>query len=363
MFSDVTLDGGTLSEDYAQRRSRWEPLMEISQIKGDSETHPFLSPTDEFADFESWDRGNLDLSEAKTDSMLQFEYARAALKRGLEFEQKLGANPFQFGIIASTDSHTSLSAVGEDNFFGKHTRAEPDPTRASRVHRSGDIGQMIGWEQVSSGYAAVWAAENTREAIWDALKRRECYGTTGSRISVRLFGGWDFKQADAVAPDLAATGYSKGVPMGGTLTQSENRESPGFLVAAQRDPTGANLDRIQMVKGWLDENNTAREQVYDIVWSDEREPGVDGKLPPVGNTVDIASASYSNSIGQSALVAVWHDPNFDPETRAFYYARVLEIPTPRWPVYDALRLGADLPPDARLTLQERAYTSPIWYRP
>lgn len=363
MFADVTLDGGPLSADYAQRRSRWEPLIEISQIKGDSEAHPSLSPDDEFADFETWDRGNLDLSEKKTKAMLNKEYARAALKRGLALEQQLGANPFEFGIIASTDSHTSLAAVGENNFFGKHTKAEPNASRASTIHRQGPVAQIMGWEQVSSGYAAVWATDNTRESIWDAMKRKETYGTTGSRIAVRLFGGWRFDESDALSNDLAATGYAKGVPMGGTLTKQSERASPTFLVAAQRDPSSANLDRIQIIKGWLDSQGKTRERVYNVAWSGQRELTANGGLPPVGNTVDIASASYSNSIGQNELIAVWKDPDFNVNERAFYYARVLEIPTPRWPAYDALRLGAELPKNARLILQERAYTSPIWYKP
>lgn len=363
MFSDVTLDGKPFSADYAERRRRWEPLIEISQIKGDSEAHPLLSPDDEFADFGTWDRGNLDLSEKKTSSMLDKEYARAALKRGLALDQKLGTNPFEFGIIASTDSHTSLSAVGENNFFGKHTKAEPDAARAGSVHRRGPVAQIMGWEQVSSGYAAVWASNNTRASIWDAMKRRETYGTTGSRIAVRLFGGWDFSEQDAIAVNLAAVGYRKGVPMGATLPQRNEAASPSFLVAAQRDPTGANLDRIQIVKGWLDSEGKTHERVYNVAWSGERTLNADGGLPAVGNTVDIATASYSNTIGRNELITVWKDPDFDSKERAFYYARVLEIPTPRWPVYDALRLGSELPDNARLILQDRAYTSPIWYKP
>jgi hypothetical protein len=372
MFSNVTLSGEPLDQDYAQRRSQWEPLLEVSQIKGDGESHPFLSPNDEFADFETWDSGNLDLSQAKTNSMLKGEYAREALKSGIAFEQALGANPFQFGMIASTDSHTSLSAVEENNFFGKHSGAEPSAERAAHLHRDGEVAQIMGWEQVASGYAAVWAQSNTREALWDAMKRREVYGTTGSRMTVRLFGGWGFSEEDARTPDLAARGYAGGVPMGGTLAaaaeiaesaDSAESKAPSFLIAATRDPAGANLDRIQIVKGWVDPTGAAQEKVFNVAWSGERSLDAQGKLAAVGSSVDLPNASWSNSIGSAELSAVWRDPEFSPDQRAFYYARVLEIPTPRWSAYDAKRLGAKMLEDATMTLQERAYTSPIWYQP
>ena len=363
MFADVTLAGEPLDGDYARRRSRWEPLVEISQIKGDSETHPLLSPRDEFADFETWDVGNLDFSAPKTEDMLPREYIRAALKRGLALGDTLGANPYDFGIIASTDSHTSLATAGENNFYGKHAGTEPRPARAAKQDRFGPAGQVFGWQQASSGYAAVWATDNTRESIWDALKRRETYGTTGSRIAVRLFGGWKFQAVHALGPDIATTGYARGVPMGGTLAPRGSSDAPTFLVAAQRDPTGANLDRIQIVKGWLDGEGEPREQVYNVAWGGERELAGDGSLPPVGNTVDLTKASWTNTIGAGELASVWQDPDFDPQRPAFYYVRVLEIPTPRWPAYDAVRLGAEMPEDTQLIQQERAYTSPIWYRP
>jgi hypothetical protein len=363
MFADTTLDGDPLDADYARRRSRWEPLIEISQIKGDGEAHPFLSPNDEFADYETWDVGNLDLSAAKTEAMLQYEYAREALKRGLAGDALLGANPFQFGIIASTDSHTSLSTAEENNFFGKQSGSEPSPDRFAKAHRQSEAGRIEGWEQVSSGYAAVWATGNTREALFDAMKRRETYGTTGSRITVRFFGGWGFQPSDAAAPDLAALGYAGGVPMGGELPSGNDTGTPRFLVAAQRDPAGANLDRIQIVKGWLDDRGATHEKVYDVIWAGERQPGADGRLPPVGNTVDLATATWQNSIGAPELATVWQDPDFDAKHRAFYYVRVLEIPTPRWTAYDAVRFGVEMPERVRQTTQERAYTSPIWYRP
>ncbi|MEP6389926.1 MAG: DUF3604 domain-containing protein [Halioglobus sp.] len=363
MFSDVTMSGEPLDDDYARRRNQWEPLLEVSQIKGDGESHPFLSPNDEFANFETWDSGNLDLSQAKTDSMLKGEYAREALKSGIMLNSTIGANPFQFGMIASTDSHTSLAAVEENNFFGKHAGTEPSAKRASYLHRSGDAAQIIGWEQVSSGYAAVWAESNTREALWDAMKRREVYGTTGSRMTVRLFGGWEFSVDDANTPDLAAAGYARGVPMGGTLESAPSGTAPSFLIAASRDPLGANLDRIQIVKGWVDKQGKAQEKVFNVAWSGERTLDDGGKLPAVGSTVDVPRASWTNTIGSAELAVVWSDPQFRADQQAFYYARVLEIPTPRWPAYDAARLGAKIPEDAVVTLQERAYTSPIWYQP
>jgi hypothetical protein len=302
MFANETIDGNPLDADYAARRARWEPLMEISQIKGDSETHPFLSPNDEFADFETWDSGNLDLSEAKSNDMLQYEYARAALKRGLEFDAKLGVNPFQFGIIASTDSHTSLATADSDNFYGKHAAVEPSAKRASSTHRSGPVAELMGWEQVASGYAAVWAKENTRAALFDAMQRKETYGTTGPRMTVRFFAGWDFKQDDLNASDVANVGYTKGVPMGGSLAATTDKKAPSFLVAASKDPMGANLDRIQIVKGWQDASGQLHETVHNVAWSGNRKLDDEGKLPAVGSTVDIEQASWKDTIGDSQLV-------------------------------------------------------------
>ncbi|GAB5452794.1 MAG: DUF3604 domain-containing protein [Halioglobus sp.] len=363
MFDDVTLQGGPIDSNYADRRRQWEPLVEVTQIKGDGEAHPFLSPNDEFADFETWDTGNLDLSAAKTPAMLRGEYARAALQRGLIFQRAVGANPYQFGMIGSTDSHTSLPAVEENNFFGKHAGKEPSAKRASAVQRKGPVGELIGWEQVASGYAAVWATDNTREALWDAMKRREVYASTGPRMTLRFFGGWDFTTQDAQAPDLAAVGYRGGVPMGGTLAPRTGKRGPVFLVAALRDPEGANLDRIQIVKGWLNSKGEPRESVFDVAWSGERRPDDKGKLPPVGSSVEADTATWRNNIGSARLAAVWSDPTFEAAQEAFYYARVLEIPTPRWTAYDAARLDADMPDDAPLSVQERVYSSPIWYDP
>jgi hypothetical protein len=355
--------GKPVDREYAASRAKWERLYEASQIKGDGETHPFLSPNDEFAAFERWDKGNLDLSEEKKPEMLEFEYARAALKNGLRLERELGVNPYKFGMIASTDAHTGLTAVEEDNFFGKTTSAEPSPIRATHPWAKGAKLTIMGWEQTSSGYAAVWAKENTREALFDAMERRETYATTGPRMVVRFFGGWEFEARDAQAPNPGVPGYRKGVPMGGDLGPAPAGKAPTFLVAALKDPIGANLDRYQVVKGWLDARGELHEKVYDVAWSPGRKPGAGGKVPPVGSTVDVAGASYTNSIGAAQLIAVWKDRDFDPAQAAFYYGRVIEIPTPRWTAYDARYFGVKMPPEVPMTTQERAYTSPIWYTP
>ena len=339
-------------------------MYEATQIKGDGEAHPFLSPNDEFADYETWDKGNLNLSQAKTNDMLAGEYARSALKIGLQLEQSLGTNPYKFGMIGSTDSHTSLATAEEENFFGKHTGTEPSPERP--MHLVGQFGdqKILGWEQVASGLAAVWAVENTREAIFDAMERKEVYATTGSRMLVRLFGGWDFSKDDMETRNPAFIGYRKGVPMGADLPKvAEGATAPSFMVYALKDPIGANLDRIQIVKGWLDADGKSHEKVYDVVWAGDRKPDAKGKLPPVGDTVDVARATWSNSIGLAELGAVWTDPEFDAKQRAFYYARVIEIPTPRWTAYDAFRYDLKLPKEVPMKTQERAYTSPIWYTP
>ncbi|WP_116365262.1 DUF3604 domain-containing protein [Parahaliea mediterranea] len=365
---ETTQFGAAVDADYAANRRRWEPVYEVTQMKGDGETHPLLSPDDEFADYETWDRGNF-FGLPKTEDMLPAEYARSALKSGLAIARREGVNPYQFGMIGSTDSHTGLSTADEDNFFGKHSGVEPDAGRWQRAIGSAGDWKVMGWEQTASGMAAVWASDNTREAIWDAFKRREVYATTGPRIAVRLFAGWHFDDADVQAADLAARGYAGGTPMGGTLSGtpegSDTGTAPRFLVAASRDPQGANLDRIQIVKGWIDAKGDTHEQVYDVSWSspDSRQPGADGKLPPVGNTVDVAAASWSNTIGTGELATVWQDPDFDPSQAAFYYARVLQIPTPRWTAYDAKRYNIKMDAEVPMITVERAYTSPIWYQP
>ena len=361
--TEDTYHGGTVDEEYVQNRAKWEPHYEVTQIKGDGEAHPFLSPDDEFADYENWDVGNLDITELKTEDMLAGEYAREALKRGLMLEERFGVNPYKFGMGGATDSHTSLATADEDNFFSKSVSVEPSPTRIEHPFIANDLGEIPGDLLVASGYTAVWATENTRSAIFDAFKRRETYATTGPRIGLRFFGGWDFRESDLETRLIADVGYTKGVPMGSDLRPREGDGAPSFLIAALRDPIGANLDRMQVVKGWLDADGGLQEKVYDVAWSDDRVADANGKVPAVGNTVDVDTASWTNSIGTAELVTVWTDPDFDPAERAFYYVRVLEIPTPRWIVYDKVRFGIDLPDDALLTHQERAYSSPIWYTP
>jgi hypothetical protein len=367
MFPTVEAFGKKLDRDYVETRAKWERLYETTQTKGTGEAHPFLSPNDEFANFEIWDKGNLDGSVAKTKDMLEFEYSRSAYKNGLKLEQELGTNPYKFGLIGSSDAHTGLAAMEEENFFGKTTPQEPSPERMTKVFfdnpKTGV--KVMDWEVGSSGYAGVWATENTREALWDAMERKETYATTGPRMIVRFFGAWEFAPEDAHNRLPAAIGYTKGVPMGGDLSHAPQGKSPTFLVAALKDPIGANLDRIQIIKGWLDAEGNTQEKIYDVVWgdADKRQPGQDGKLPPVGSTVDVENATWTNTIGDPELITMWKDPDFDPSLRAFYYARVLEIPTPRWTAYDAKRFGVKPLPGTPMTLQERAYTSPIWYTP
>ncbi|MDB6133702.1 MAG: hypothetical protein JWM59_1945 [Verrucomicrobiales bacterium] len=365
MFPIVEAFGKAVDRDYAEARAKWERLYEATQTKGDGETHPFLSPNDEFADQERWDKGNLDGSAAKKKEMLEFEYARAALKNGLRLEEKLGVNPYKFGMVGSSDAHTALAAVEEDNFFGKITPGEPSPHRLTAAFlKNPKTGiTIMDWEVCAAGYAAVWAEENTRASLWDAMQRRETYATTGSRMVVRFFGGWDFEKADAESRSPAVAGYTKGVPMGSDLHGAPVDKSPSFLVAAMKDPIGANLDRIQIIKGWMDAKGELQEKVYDAVWSGDRRPDGEGRLPGVGSTVDIENATWTNTIGAPELLGVWKDPDFSPELRAFYYVRVLEIPTPRWAAYDAKRFGVKPLPGTAMTLTERAYTSPIWYTP
>ena len=358
-----TFTGEPYDRAWAEQRIKWEPLYEITQIKGDGETHPFLSPDDEFADYETWAVGNLDLSELKRDEMLEGEYARSGLGLGLQFEQKLGVNPYKFGFIGSTDTHTALATTEENNFFGKHSGAEPNPKRVE--HPMAKIGdsEFPGWSMAAAGLAAVWARENTREALFDAMENKEVYGTTGTRMMVRFFGGWDFTEADTHSRLPADIGYTKGVPMGGDLTNAPAGKAPSFLVAALRDPYSGNLDRIQIVKVWLDASGKWKEKVFNVAWSGDRKLGRDGKLPLVGNTVDVKNATWTNSIGSSELISVWSDPEFDPKVSASYYARVLEIPTPRWTAYEAKRFGLQMDKKIPMVTVERAYTSPIWYTP
>jgi hypothetical protein len=355
-----------LGGQYAKIRAKWERLYEATQIKGDGEAHPLLSPTDELSNFETWDMGNLDLSGKKTPRMLPHEYARSGLKLGLKFDAKIGVNPYKFGMVGGSDTHTGLTTPDNDNFFGKFTQYEPNPERATHVSRKGqqEGGEdLYSWQYITAGLTAVWATENSRTAIWDAMQRKEVYATTGPRMRVRFFGGFDFSKDDERRRDLAFVGYSKSVPMGSDLSAAPEGKSLGFLVYALRDPNGANLDRIQIIKGWLDKDGNAQEKVYDVAWSGDRKSGSDGKLPQVGDTVDLSIPSWTNTIGASELGTVWTDPDFDPTLKAFYYVRVIEIPTPRWTAYDRVKFKLKLPKKIPLKNQQRAYTSPIWYTP
>ncbi len=361
MFEETTFSGGPLTKSYAETRQKWEPLFELTQTKGQSESNPVLSPTDEFARWDLWDRGNLN-GAAKKPGMLKTEYWREALKSGLRLDATLGANPFKYGANAATDTHTALATADEDNFWGKFAGAEPSPTRWKPVMiGAGGPGKIYSWEQAASGYMGVWATSNTRAALWDAMKRRETFATSGPRMSVRFYGGFDFTNADIA--DLVKAGYSKGVPMGGDLKSAPEGKAPVFLVAAMKDPDGANLDRVQVIKGWLGADGKTQEKIYEVKWSGDRKPDATGKLPAVGNTVDLKTATYTNSIGATELVSTWTDPDFDPKLKAVYYLRVLEIPTPRWTAYDAVRYKVTMDKNVAMIHQERAFTSPIWYSP
>jgi hypothetical protein len=366
MFSDKTFKGDPLNRAYAVARTRWEPIIEVTQVKGDGETHPFLSTEDEFANYENWDVSNLSGSAAKKKSMLQYEYARSALKLGLKLGKELGVNPFKFGLAAGTDTHTALATTREENFFGKYKSTEPSAKRhGGEVIPAEDPKLRVYTSQeVASGLTAVWARENTRRSIFDAMKRKEVYATTGTRVRVRVFGGWEFKADEVSRPDFIDQGYRRGVPMGGDLTNGPKDKAPTFMIRAIRDPDGANLDRVQIIKGWLDAKGETHERIYDIVVSDGRKIGADGRArQPVGNSVDVEKATYTNTIGAPFLAAHWIDPDFDPKQSAFYYVRVLEIPTPRWTTFDAAFFGIDRPKNVPATIQDRAYTSPIWYTP
>ncbi|MGR9172195.1 DUF3604 domain-containing protein [Rhizobium sp. KDH_Rht_773_N] len=365
MFELTTFTGGPLTREWADERRRWEVLFELIQTKGQSESHPSLSPTDEFtAGYELWDRGNLNLVP-KQPGMIQYEYAREALKNGLKIEQEIGSNPFKYGFASGSDAHTGLTAMEEDNYFCKFVSCEPRPERWSEDAMKFGDRVVKGWEVTAAGYTGVWASENTREALWDAMKRKETYSTSGPRMIVRFFGGFDFVPADATSRTPAETGYAKGVPMGGDLKGAPAGKAPTFLMAALKDPLGGNLDRIQIIKGWVDKDGKTQEKIFDAVWgdADRRKPGSDGKVPPVGSTVDVANATWTNTIGDPELAAVWTDPEFDPALGAVYYARVLEIPTPRWTAYDAKRYGVKIDANVPMVTQERAFTSPIWYSP
>ena len=390
MFPLENSYGEPIDSAYANMRNRWEPLVEATQVKGDSETHPILSPDDVFADYETWE-GNIGRSQTKRlvrisntgdcKDPLNYKcykykeeeedryigsYVRSGLRRGLEMEKKIGTNPFKFGLIGSTDNHTALAASEEDNFFGKFLDSEPGPGRVESCMGgcgrpvniadgedipSGDLWRN--WQITASGYAGVWARDNTREEIFDAFKRKETYATTGPRIAVRFFGSWEFTEKDSFDPNFVEVGYEKGVPMGSDLPLRGSNKSPNFLIMAAKDPNGANLERVQVVKGWTNKDGSSSEKVYDVDLSSDAG----------SSTVNAETATYKNSIGESQFVSFWSDPDFNPREQSFYYVRVIEIPTPRWTTYDSVVFGNKLPKFIPRSHQERAYTSPIWYSP
>ncbi|WP_170480724.1 DUF3604 domain-containing protein [Ruegeria arenilitoris] len=369
MFATEKLNGEPIDSEYAETRMRWEPIVEVTQIKGDGETHPALSPDDEFADYGTWDKGDIAGFQAKTPEMLPFEYSRSALQVGLQQELELGINPFKFGQIGATDAHTAVATTRDDNFWGKMPSSEPSPTRwehyVIQALSGDDMLSTFEYEALAAGLAGVWARENTRAALFDAMQAKEVFATTGTRMAVRFFGGWDYSEDDVFRPNVVDIGYARGVPMGGDLPSARNDASaPVFMVGALKDPDSGNLDRIQIIKGWVDAEGSRQERVYDVAVSDGREIGSDGRArESVGNTVDEANATYTNSIGDAELRAVWIDPDFDPKVPAVYYARVLEIPTPTWQAYDEKFYGIQMTADVPRSHQERAYTSPIWYTP
>ena len=366
MFLDKTFKGAPLTRAYAEARMRFEPLYEVTQIKGDGEAHPYLSPDDEFADYENWDVSNLAGSAPKKPPMLQYEYGRSALKLGLKLGKELGVNPFKFGLFGASDAHTALATTREENYFGKYQHTEPSPKRHGHEVIPADDPKLriLTSQEVASGLMAVWARENTRRDIFDAMQRKEVYATTGTRIRVRVFAGWDFKADEVSRPDFIDQGYQRGVPMGGDLTKAPRGKAPTFMIRALRDPDGANLDRVQIIKGWLDKSGKTHERIYDVAVSGGRKIDANGRAKqPVGNTVNVEKATYTNTIGDALMAAYWRDPDFDPNEHAFYYVRVLEIPTPRWTTYDAAFFGIKRPDNVPATIQDRAYTSPIWYTP
>ena len=366
MFAEKMISGKPITRAYAQERMRWEPIIEVTQMKGDGETHPLLSPEDEFADYENWDVANLDGSSPKKDWMLQYEYGRSALRVGLKLGAKIGVNPYKFGLSAATDTHTGLATSREENYFGKYAKTEPKGDRQNYevIPADDPTLRIMTSQELASGLTAVWARENTRGAIFDAMQRKEVYATTGTRMRVRMFAGWDFKADEVSRHDFVDQGYRRGVPMGGDLRKAPRGKAPTFMVRALRDPDGANLDRIQIIKGWLAGDGKTYERIYDVAVSDGRKIGKDGRCKtPVGSTVNVDKATYTNTIGNAILAAHWKDPDFDPKQHAFYYVRVLEIPTPRWTTYDAAYFGVKRPDNVPATTQDRAYTSPIWYTP
>ncbi|MEP6391409.1 MAG: DUF3604 domain-containing protein [Halioglobus sp.] len=357
MFPDQQSDGRPLDERYARQRSKFERAIEIMQIKGNSEVHANFWAGDEFSDFEN--APSMGGFSGRVPQKRNF--VRDGLVRGLALQAKLGGNPYKLGLFGGTDSHNGVMGdTEEDNWAGGHGFEDGTPQR----RQTAEVGGWLAARDQSPGsLAGAWATSNTREAIWDSIYNREVFATSGTRIRVRLFGSWNYPQDLHERHDRVAIAYRDGVPMGGDLQRSDMGDAPRFLVAASKDPLGANLDRIQIIKGWIDAKGNQRDKVFDVNWSGDRQLKKNGKLPAVGNTVDVKTATYRNSIGSSQLATVWQDPEFDPSLPALYYARVIEIPTPRWTTYDAVRAGLPLPKDAPATISERAWSSPIWYTP
>ena len=357
MFDTITMRNEPIGPEYAEIRRRWEPIVEVTQYKGDSETHPVLSPDDSFADFED---SPFYIQRDWTEYKPQVgDFMRSALIRGMQIEREIGVNPYQFGVIGSTDAHTGLAAAEENNFHGKFAT---DSIPVSKLDGwSDNANSSFGWAMGAQGLAAVWAEENTRESIMQAMKRRETYATTGPRIGLRFYGGYGL---DATALEASSFPYesSGAVPMGGELDQKEGG-APVFLVHAMADPKSGTLDRIQIVKGWVDAAGEANEKVFDVAWASTGRMQADGSLAPVPNTVNLETGTWSNEAGAPTLTAEWRDPEFDPSMMAFYYVRVLEVPTPRHSLLDKLALGGEVDTRRPDTIQERAYSSPIWYRP
>ena len=353
-FKNETFKNTPFSYDYLQVRTEFEPIIEVTQFKGDSETHPLISPDDSYANFE---RGWFDtLNRARDDSLgvkidkAERSHARSVLKKGLTIKKEFGVNPFKFGVIGSTDTHTGLSTAEEDNFWGKMAYEEPSQYRA--------MGMTM--NMGASGLAAVWATDNTRESIFSSIRRKEVYATTGTRISLRFFGGWSFTKTDIDKANFSEIGYQKGVPMGGDLYRISEKRPPSFLVVASKDPMEANLDRIQVIKGWQDESGLLHEKVYDLVVA-PRANKCSNKIKDNCSLAAYTAGSYSDQDGSETLQAFWQDPEFNENEYSFYYVRVLQVPTPRWNTYDYATYGeGELKPQ---TIQERAYSSPIWYRP
>ncbi|TKB46448.1 DUF3604 domain-containing protein [Thalassotalea mangrovi] len=364
MFPLTDSTGAPIDADYARTRMRWEPVVEVTQIKGDSETHPDLSPDDEFADYEKFEKvmqvGDKDAAPAKED--MAANYVRSALKRGLSVAEKIDANPYKFGLIGSTDAHTALSTATESNFWGKMA-IDSTPANTLDANKAVIPPSSTGADMSAAGRAAVWAKENTRESILAAFKRKEVYATTGPRIQLQVFGGFNFQASDASQANLAQIGYRKGTPMGGDMVPAPGDTAPSLLISATMDPLAASLDRVQVIKGWVNDDGQAQEKIFNVAWAGDRQLDADGKLPAISNTVNLNTLQFDNSSGAKRLNKVWTDPEFNPEQRAFYYVRVLQIPTPRHTLYDAVALDVQHPEKYPATIQERAYSSPIWYAP